>query len=460
MLYSKKAAFDGFLLTFCRKPQAFESIHAKEGLFEKITGRGYCMKKTRTTERFDMNIKPVRQWSILRPITWAASFPAVWKYGLKINKNGVKGLKPPYLLLCTHMAFLDFMVTTAAIFPHRANYVIAIDGFIGREWLLRAVGGICKRKFTNDIKLIKHINHVLNVHKDVLVMYPEARYSLIGTNAVLPASLGKLVKMLKVPVVVLRMHGNYLNSPVWNLKKRHNRIEADMTLLLTPEQAADLPVDDINAKINEAFYYDEYEWQRQSNIRITYKDNAKGIHKVLYKCPSCMTEYRMTSYGTTIECTHCGKKWELTEYGELKAHDGITEFSRPSLWYEFEREEVRKEIEAGTYFFEDEVIVDSLPNSRGFIRLGKGMLRHDMNGFTLKGTFDGEQFELRKEPLTMYSCHIEFDYNKTGDCIDLSTLSDTYYLYPQGQRFSVTKIALATEELYKFCMQKQLGKNK
>jgi hypothetical protein len=96
------------------------------------------------------------------------------------------------------------------------------------------------------------------------------------------------------------------------------------------------------------------------------------------------------------------------------------------------------------------VIADSLPNSKGFIRLGKGTLRHDMNGFTFRGTYNGKQIELCKEPLTMYSCHIEFDYNKTGDCVDLSTLSDTYYLYPQGEQFSVTKIALATEELYNY----------
>ena len=49
---------------------------------------------------------------------------------------------------------------------------------------------------------------------------------------------------------------------------------------------------------------------------------------------------------------------------------------------------------------------------------------------------------------SMYSCHIEYDYFGKGDCIDLSTLEDTYYIYPQGDDFSVTKIALATEELY------------
>ena len=58
------------------------------------------------------------------------------------------GLKPPYLLLCTHHAFIDFKVQTRAIFPHPATYVVALDGFIGKEWLLRNVGGIGKRKFT------------------------------------------------------------------------------------------------------------------------------------------------------------------------------------------------------------------------------------------------------------------------------------------------------------------------
>ena len=49
---------------------------------------------------------------------------------------------------------------------------------------------------------------------------------------------------------------------------------------------------------------------------------------------------------------------------------------------------------------------------------------------------------------SLYSCHIEYQYLfKHGDCIDLNTSTDTYYIYPKG-KFNVTKIALATEELY------------
>lgn len=399
-------------------------------------------------ERFDMKQPPIRQKNYLKVLTWLLSFPIVWMRGLKINKVNMKGLKPPYLLLCTHKSFIDFMVTTACVFPHRANYVVAIDGFIGREKLLRNVGCICKRKFTNDVQLVMHLRKVID-NGDILVIYPEARYSLIGTNACLPASLGKLAKLLKVPVVTLSMHGNFLYSPVWNLRKRRVSLSADLTQIITQDEIRQLPNNEINKRINDAFVYDEYQWQKENGIRIRYKDRANGLHKVLYKCRNCGTEFKMCSSGDTLWCEHCGSRWMMTEFGELIEQDAKKHIHIPH-WYEFLREEVKRLIEAGSYFFSSDVVIDSLPNSKGYIRLGEGRLTHDMNGFTLEGMIGGQSFLLKKDPLSMYSCHIEYDYMGKGDCIDLSTLNDTYYIYPKTKNWSATKLSLATEELYNF----------
>lgn len=95
--------------------------------------------------RFDMKRPPIRTRWFLRPLTWLLSAPDVMAHHAKIRKINTDGLRPPYVLLCNHNAFLDFKVATIATFPHRANYVVAIDGFIGREELLRQVGCICKR---------------------------------------------------------------------------------------------------------------------------------------------------------------------------------------------------------------------------------------------------------------------------------------------------------------------------
>ncbi len=402
-------------------------------------------------KRFDMKAPPVRTKWYLRPLTYLFSLPDVIRHGLKIEKIGTEGLKPPYLMLCNHNAFMDFKAATKAVFPARANYVVAIDGFIGREKLLRDVGGICKRKFTSDVTLIRQLAQVIK-NGDIAMVYPEARYSLCGTTAVLPSSLGRLCKMLKVPVVTFICHGHHVNSPFWNLHSRGVKpTEAELTLLYTAEELTAASVDEINQKLVEAFQYDDFAWQKERGIRTPYKGRAEGLHKVLYQCAACGTEFRMTSEGIKLKCTSCGKSWTMSELGELSGDDGVTEFSHIPDWYEWERANVRREVEAGTYSTgEMPVTVDSLPNAKRFIRLGEGVMVHDMNGFTVRGTdVDGDPFEMIKSVASLYSCHIEYEYlGKHGDCVDLNTLEDTWYIYPHDCDFAVTKMALATEELY------------
>ena len=267
--------------------------------------------------------------------------------------------------------------------------------------------------------------------------------------------------MMKVPVVTLICRGHHINSPFWNLHDRGVRpIEAEMTLLYTAQELREASPDEINEKIVRAFQYDEYRWQKERGIRVTYPKRAEGLHKVLYQCAACRTEFRMVSRDDRLICEACGKSWRMTELGELEADGGGTEFSRIPDWYEWERANVRDEVERGVYSSgELRVTVDTLPNAKRFIRLGEGVMIHDMNGFAVRGTdTDGDPFEMLKSVPSLYSCHIEYDYlGKHGDCVDLNTLCDTWYIYPEGRDFSVTKMALATEELY-FAHRRAAGK--
>ena len=397
--------------------------------------------------RFDMKKPPMRQH--LRPLMWLLCAPGLIAHKIKLKKVNMAGIKPPYLLLCNHNAFMDFKVATKAVFPHRVNYVVAIDGYIKREWLMRFIGCICKRKFTRDIKLIRHLKTVID-RGDIAAIYPEARYSLCGTTAVLPESLGKLAKLLKVPVVTLICNGHHVNSPFYNLPDHHVKgTTATMTCILTADDVKNKSADEINEAIRQAFVYDDFAWQKENNIRISYKNRAVGLHKVLYQCPNCKTEYRMTSFGTTLKCQACNKEWEMTELGELKAKNSDTEFSHIPDWYEWERANVRDEVEKGAYSFTCKARVDALPNAKGYIDIGEAILTHDMNGFSLKGNYKNEDYIVEISVSELYSVHIEYEYlGKYGDCVDLNTSSDTLYCYPKDCDFSVTKIALATEELY------------
>ena len=399
-------------------------------------------------QRFDMKKPP--EYPKLRLLSYLIAVMERPKHKIKIDKRGFKGIKPPYLLLANHNAFMDINVMTIATFPHPKNYVIAIDGYLNREKLIRMIGGICKRKFTTDLQLIKQLEYSV-AHKRVPVIFPEARYSLCGTTAIIPPALGRLCKHLNVPVVMLMMHGHHINSPFWNLHDRKVKgLQAEIKCIIRKEELAELSLDEINERIHDAFQYDEYQWQKDNNIHVTYKGRAEGLHKVLYQCPHCGKEYRMDSKGTQLFCKACGHTWEYSELGELQAVEGETYFSHIPDWYEWERDNVRKEVEARTYHFEGEVHTSMMPKDR-FIPIGNGHLVHDMHGFTLTGEFEGEKYKVELPAGMHYGVHIEYEYlGKYGDCVDLNTLDNTYYVYPHGEDFAVTKFSLACEEIFKF----------
>ena len=368
-------------------------------------------------KRFDMKKPPTRQklrWlmKIIAGITTS-------KQGQIIHKENMEGIKPPYILMGNHNSYYDLMVLHKAILPNRCNYIVAIDGFIKREKLLRNIGGICKRKFTNDVSLLRHIKTVLN-NGDIMVIYPEARYSLCGTKAIIPQSNAALAKYFHVPLVTLTTHGDHIVEPFYNPKRRKIKgLEATLKCIATKEEVEKLSVEELDRRLQEALEYDDYAWLRDSGILLKDKNRAFRLHKVLYQCPRCGTEYEMSSEGTQIKCNHCGKTYEMDEHGVLHALEGETEFPHIPDWYEWERSNVRKEVREGKYHFECPVRVDALPNADGYIDLGMGKLVHGMDGFILTGNYKGEDYEVKLLAKDHYSVHIEYEYlGKFGDCVD------------------------------------------
>ncbi|MCF7924672.1 MAG: hypothetical protein K9L64_06200 [Candidatus Izimaplasma sp.] len=413
------------------------------------------LEEFKQMERFDVKSMPKKAKWYWQLLAWFLSLPQTFLYGVKIKKIRMKQLKGGYLLLCNHNSFFDFKVLTRAIFPRKANYIVSVDGFINREQMMRNVGCVAKRKFVPDISLVKQIKYSIEENKYICALYPEARYSLIGTTAILPESLGKMIKKYKYPVATLIANGHHLHQPIWNLHKRKVKFESTMTYLLTPEEIKKLSVKEIDKKIKEAFYYNDYQYQLDNNIKIKEKNRADNLHKVLYKCPHCQKENTMIGKGTKLTCKSCNTTYYLDELNLLNNIDGETKFSFIPDWFEWQRQSVKKEIMKDEYQIKTEVYIDALPNSTGFYRLGVGELIHDKRGFHLKAKIDGKIFSVEKPALSKYGVHIEFNYFGKGDCVIMSTENDTYHLYPVKQDVPVTKYHFAVEELYKYVKGKK-----
>lgn len=407
---------------------------------------------------FDTKKKPSKPKPYLMPIEWGGTsvFSKI-AGGASIEKVNCEDLKSPFLILCNHGSFFDFPLVVKAIFPLRTSWVISIEEFIGREWLMRGVGGIYKRKFTADMTVVRHILNALTRQKVCCTIYPEARFSLAGINEQIDGALGKLAKKAKVPVCVFITKGNFIRSPQWNKHPyRKVPIVGKFTQIVTREEVARLSADEIQRRIEEAFVYDDYAYIRDNKIPMKCDKRAENIHKILYQCPVCGKEFSTDSRGTKIWCSDCGAIWEMDDYGVLHRENGPDIFTHVPDWYRWERENVIKEVEEGRYRFEDRARLERLVNGKvGFSTLGEVKLTHDENGFTMSGEIMDGSFEFNRSVASMRSVHIEYDFKGRGDAIDLCTLDDTYFVFPLTARNVLTKLHFATEALHELDAKKK-----
>lgn len=411
-------------------------------------------KPTKKSEvkRFDF-VKKAHYFGPMKHIALLAAKIKLIKADVSIRRVNMDGLKPPYFVLANHASTFDMAMSMLVNRPHRTYNVVALDGLYDfTETLMRSIGTIAKRKFIKDLALLKNMKYVVTKCKDaILMMYPEAKYSLQGATSYLPPSLGKLAKFLGVPVVVCHLNGCYVNAPQWHkIYNKHPRLEAIVTQAATAEQVRELSEEELQARIVKDFQYDDFKWQKDNGVVIDAPYRATGLNRILYKCPHCGAAHRMEGKDIYLTCLACGKKWEMTPLGELKALDGETEFSHIPDWFDWEKADVERRVKEGTYRFEDEVRVKTMPNAQHMYRHPNGRLIHDNTGFTFIGHVYDEDVNLHFDSKIQDGVHIEYPIknNDYTDCVILYTQDESYYLMPVNARDVITEISLATDAIY------------
>ncbi|MDE6319666.1 MAG: 1-acyl-sn-glycerol-3-phosphate acyltransferase [Lachnospiraceae bacterium] len=407
---------------------------------------------------------PLRQYFIFRLILLLASIWDLWRtrFTYRLIHMEKLGKNEPCLILMNHSSFIDLKVAARLLCTRPFHIICTLDGFVGKPRLMRLIGCIPTRKFMTDVTLVRDMVYATKTLKSSILMFPEASYSFDGTQTPLPDSLGKCLKILKVPVVMIRTEGAFARDPLYNnLQLRKVRVSAEVEYLLSPEEIDAKSPQELNDFLKEKFTFDYFRWQQENKVRIQEPFRADGLNRMLYKCPHCQQEGEMLGQGTTLTCKHCGKSYELTEYGHLKPITEKSDGSKAPLtpissertfthvpdWYRWERECVRQEILSGTYRMEIPVAIYMLVNTKKICQVGEGTLTHSEDGFHLTGC-EGK-LDYRQEPLSSYSLYSDFFWYEIGDMISIGNERVQYYCFPQGCGDIVAKARLATEELYK-----------
>ena len=403
--------------------------------------------------------KPSRPSFLLGTLIRVVSLPDLWATKFKYKRIGMErlGAKEPCLILMNHSSFIDLKIASRLLYPRKYNIVMTLDGFVGKDWLMRHIGCIPTRKFVSDVKLIHDMMYAVKRYNSSILLFPEAGYSFDGTATALPDSLGRCVKMLDLPVVFIKTEGAFTRDPLYNnLQLRDVEVSATIEYLLSPDEIKTKKSSEINTLLKEKFTFDSFRWQKDNGVEIDEPFRADSLNRLLYKCPHCLAEGETEGKGTTLTCKACGKVYEMLEDGSMKATEGETEISHIPDWYNWERECVRKEIEDGTYNLDIEVKICAMVDTDCIYDVGDGRLVHNRGGFHLTGC-NGELDYVQK-PLSSYTLNSDFYWYKLGDIIGIGNNDILYYCFPKTEKDVVTKARLAAEELYKVIRSEKRSK--
>ena len=398
--------------------------------------------------------KPEKPSFFFRTLMRIVSMPDLIATRFKFEKIGMDRLEKgePAFYLMNHSSFIDLEIAATVLYPKPFNIVATTDAFFGKEWLMRKIGCIPTKKFSSDTTLVRDVIHAVKKLKSNVIMFPEAGYTLDGTATTLSDSIGKCVKMLGVPLVMIKTYGAFSRDPLYNnLQRRRVKVSASVEYLLSKEEIAEMPAEEITKIVFEKFNIDGFKWQKENGVRITEDFRADGLERVLYKCPKCKKEGKMLGKGIHVTCLECGAEYELDEYGELIATKGESDFTHVPDWYKWERDEVRREIESGEYRLDIPVDLWISTDTSGVYGVGEGGLVHTADGFRLTGA-DGE-INYEHKPLASHTICADFNFYERGDIIALSGPDCIYYCFPKDQTTPVAKARLAHEEIYKIAYE-------
>lgn len=340
------------------------------------------------------------------------------KYNITFDNKIVKDIKGPAIIVATHTSDVDHVLSALTLYPLRPTYIVS-EHFIrvkATAKLIRLMHVITKKMFTPDISTVRNI---LRAKKEnaVIVIFPEGRLSCYGRTLPLADGTAELIKKLGVDLYVWKAEGAYLTFPKWRDKgdDRIGKINSSVKLLLTKEEVAQRDVCELKRITEEAIYNDD----EKAMAGVEYKcDNiARGVERVLFKCPECLKEGTIKSEGNHIRC-ECGLDATLDNFYKLHG----APFESINKWFEWQQ----NSIDPSTEYIASEARLGTCGKD-GYMdpHAGKGKIYIDKNEFRLDGELHGEpiSFSVKTDKIGAFPI-------SPGDHIDIYHEGKLIYIYP------------------------------
>jgi len=383
--------------------------------------------------------------SVLRPSRFWTGFVycLLWptikrKYDLHINKDDIKDVKGPYVLVCNHAMEMDPYFVYGAIFPELVNFVGGYNHFNNKlfKFFLKQMGAIPKFQYQTDLKAMKDMLTVIK-RGDNLGIFPAGRNSSCGEGFYIPDALAKLLKMCKAQVLTCHIDGSYLVKPKWAKERRKGPIFITFEKCLTKDEVISKSDKEITEIINKELAFNDYIFNKEKKYHYQGNNFALGLETTCYKCPKCGKEYSLFSDGNHLKCS-CGLDLELEDTGYFKENKY---FSNPNEWYEWQRKELHSELNKDIILEDGCIIRMNLKD--GLTDVGEGVVKITPKDIIFKGVINNED----KELIFPLEDLMSLPY-RAGENFEIAD-STNIYQFKLNNGLSATKWSLVVEELYK-----------
>ncbi|MBO4323356.1 MAG: 1-acyl-sn-glycerol-3-phosphate acyltransferase, partial [Clostridia bacterium] len=345
-------------------------------------------------------------------------------------ENTLSHLDTPYLALANHSCFYDYYFLS--FLKPKKNFSYVVNDYYFRRPVLGGIleqcGEIPKKLFEPDVGTIKGIMSMIKRGYSV-AMFPEGRLTSEGRLCSVNKAVVPLIRKLGVPLVLISIKNAYLAKPKWRKKIFRSSVFVRTEEIIFPEAIETMTDDVLYGKILSALAQGEEK-------TITYKENgrAKGIEKVLYKCPSCLKNFDMESDGNSLKCKSCGRTLTLNENYEFDDENIRT----IADYYEF----IKGEEEKGLSELNLTVYVNAKIFKKGSGKYEKdeGVFTLTPEGVTYKSMIKDYGFEKKVSSLEAIAYSVGEEFEMYND-------DRLHYFYPKKDRNVCVQVALVYDLL-------------
>ncbi|MFA6128170.1 MAG: 1-acyl-sn-glycerol-3-phosphate acyltransferase [Bacteroidales bacterium] len=239
------------------------------------------------------------------------AFP-VFKILFNIRVDQKKNIPPapPFFVVNSHRNYLDSILISYGL-PWPVKPISTYEMFRSKTHraIFGRLGAISKKRYTHDTKSIIAIKNALDQGYPIGIA-PEGERSWTGkTLTFKPETLRLFLKYKHIPILPVRIEGNYLLWPRWSPKMLRAKIRICFEEVvhvdeeMTPEELENILFEKIQPRKNI-----------EQPIRCKSKNKIGRLSLVVYRCPVCRTLDALHEIPPgMLRCSNCGCDIEIDD---------------------------------------------------------------------------------------------------------------------------------------------------